>query len=136
MILQTKQCKVFHILLNQLHASFILHGTTKVLITREQYPLGQKHLGDIKECGVAVHIKPNFVQNVGLLGYELVLFAVETHLLRVFAVERIYVVHVYLLLVILFCLAWFVSRQLSQKLSRARHMRIFLVILGRYKQAA
>lgn len=134
MVLETQQGEKFHIFFDQFDASLVLHGTAKVLVTREQDSLGQKHLSYIKKRWMTVHIESNFVQNVGFLGNELVLFAVETQLMVILAMKRIHTVHIYLLIAILLSLAWLVPRQLPQKLPRARHMWIFLIIFGCDKQ--
>lgn len=89
MILQAQQDEEFHILLDQVHAAFILHRAAEVLITCKQYALCHEDLYDIAEWWEAIHVEIELLENQNFLGHKLILLAVEALYLIVFAIQHL-----------------------------------------------
>ena len=134
-VLQTQQYKIVYVFFNELGALLILDGSSAKLVLGVQNTLRHEYLDDVEECGVAVQVKANLIQNEGLGRNQLILLAIELHVVPCLAsLQRCQSALVGQLVILLLGLRRFVPWQLSQKLARTWHIGVFLKILGGNKQ--
>lgn len=99
--------------------------------------LGHEDFYDVEEGWVAVQVEADLVEDEGLCGDELVLLAVEAHVVwglpTLQSGKAALVGH---LIALLLSLCWLVAWELAQEFSGAGNVRILFEVLGSNKEAA